>query len=173
MTKILETDRLILREMTENDFDSLCTILQDPEVMYAYEHAFSDEEVHDWLERQLNRYKQYGFGLWAVILKETDEFIGQCGITMQNTPEGELHEIGYLFAKRFWHNGYAIEAAKACKEYAFSVLNVPEIYSIIRVTNSASRAVAERNGMTVCGEFVKHYYNMDMPHLLYKIHNSK
>ena len=173
MTKILETDRLILREMTENDFDSLCTILQDPEVMYAYEHAFSDEEVHDWLERQINRYKQYGFGLWAVILKETDEFIGQCGITMQNTPEGELHEIGYLFAKRFWHNGYAIEAAKACKEYAFSVLNVPEICSIIRVTNSASRAVAERNGMTVCVEFVKHYYNMDMPHLLYKIHNSK
>lgn len=173
MTKILETDRLILREMTENDFDSLCTILKDPEVMYAYEHAFSDEEVHDWLERQINRYKQYGFGLWAVILKETDEFIGQCGITMQNTPEGELHEIGYLFAKSFWHNGYATEAAKACKEYAFSVLNVPEICSIIRVTNLASRAVAERNGMTVYGEFIKHYYGIDMPHLLYKIHNSK
>ena len=72
MKKILETDRLILREMTENDFDALCNILQDAEVMYAYEHAFSDEEVHDWLDRQLNRYKQYGFGLWAVILKETN-----------------------------------------------------------------------------------------------------
>ena len=91
---------------------------------------------------------------------------------MQNTPEGELHEIGYLFAKRFWHNGYAIEAAKACKEYAFNVLNVSEICSIIRVTNSASRAVAERNGMTVCGQFVKHYYGMDMPHLLYSVKNE-
>lgn len=172
MTKILETDRLILREMDESDFENLCTIMQDAEVMYAYEHAFSDMEVLNWIKWQLKNYKQNGFGLWAVILKETNEFIGQCGITMQNTPEGELHEIGYLFAKRFWHNGYVIEAAKACKEYAFSVLNVPEICSIIRVTNSASRAVAEKNGMTVRCEFVKHYYGMDMPHLLYSVKNE-
>lgn len=115
MKKILDTDRLILREMYESDFENLCTIMQDAEVMYAYEHAFSDMEVLNWIKWQLKNYQKYGFGLWAVILKETNQFIGQCGITMQNTPEGELHEIGYLFAKRFWHHGYAIEAAKACK----------------------------------------------------------
>lgn len=172
MKKILETDRLILREMTENNFDALCAIMQDSEVMYAYEHAFSDEEVHDWLDRQLNRYNQHGFGLWAVILKETNEFIGQCGITMQETPSGLVPEIGYHLAKRYWHCGYATEAAKACRHYAFDVLNMPEIYSIIRVNNLPSRAVAERNGMTVCGEFVKHYYGMDMPHLLYSVKNE-
>ena len=80
---ILETKRLYLREMTQDDYGSLCKILQDEEVMYAYEHAFSDEEVQEWLDKQLARYREYGFGLWAVILKETDEMIGQCGLTMQ------------------------------------------------------------------------------------------
>ena len=66
---ILETERLRLRRMTQDDFPALCRILQDPDVMYAYEHAFSDEEVQEWLDRQLSRYAQYGFGLWAVELK--------------------------------------------------------------------------------------------------------
>ena len=64
---ILDTDRLYLREIEQTDFYALCKILQDAEVMYAYEHAFSDEEVHEWLDRQIQRYKQYGFGLWAEI----------------------------------------------------------------------------------------------------------
>ena len=67
--KILETERLVLREMAPDDYDSLCVILQDPKVMYAYEHAFSDKEVSEWLERQLIRYAKDGCGLWAVIRK--------------------------------------------------------------------------------------------------------
>lgn len=73
----LETENLILRELTADDFNNLCKILQDAEVMYAYEHPFSYEEVEEWLKKQLDRYKQYGFGLWAVILKKSNEFIGQ------------------------------------------------------------------------------------------------
>lgn len=80
---ILETKRLFLREITQDDFCSLCKILQDEETMYAYEGAFSDREVQEWLERQISRYQKWGFGLWAVILKETDSMIGQCGLTMQ------------------------------------------------------------------------------------------
>ena len=64
---ILETDRLILREMSQADFPDLCKILQDEEVMYAYEHAFSVAEVQEWLDRQLQRYREYGFGLWAAL----------------------------------------------------------------------------------------------------------
>ena len=112
---ILETDRLYLRKMTQEDYSALCRMLQDPDVMYAYEHAFSDEEAHQWLHKQLARYEEYGFGLWAVILKETGEMIGQCGLTMQDWNGREVLEVGYLFCKDFWHKGYAIEAAAACK----------------------------------------------------------
>lgn len=66
---VLTTERLVLREMCREDQASLNKMLQDPEVMYAYAHAFSDEEAEEWLERQLARYRQYGFGLWAVISK--------------------------------------------------------------------------------------------------------
>ena len=113
---ILETNRLYLRELTQSDFESLCRILQDDKTMYAYEGAFSDEEVHDWLDRQIARYQKWGFGLWAVVLKENDKMIGQCGLTMQPWKDTEVLEIGYLFECSYWHNGYAIEAASACKK---------------------------------------------------------
>lgn len=166
---ILETERLCLREMVQSDFDALCLMLKDKEVMYAYEHAFSDSEAHEWLDRQLKRYKDYGFGLWAVILKETDEMIGQCGITMQDCDGKQVHEVGYLFTKKYWHKGYATEAARACKNYAFNVLNVDEVYSIIRDTNTASQNVARRNGMIERGSFNKFYYNTVMPHLYFSV----
>ena len=166
---ILETERLVLRTMTVGDFDALCSILRDAEVMYAYEHAFDEEEVSAWLSRQQERYKNDGFGLWAVVLKKSGEMIGQCGITMQDAGEKQVMEIGYLFAKAFWHRGYAAEAALACRRYAFEELKTEEVYSIIREGNHASEHVAEKNGMKRCGSIVKHYYNMDMPHNLYRI----
>ena len=161
--KILETPRLILREMTLDDDIDLCKMLQDPEVMYAYAHSFSDEEVRTWLNNQLRRYNEDGFGLWAVVLKETNEMIGQCGLTRQEFFEPVV-EVGYLFQKQYWHQGYAIEAAEACKHYAFEQLALNEVWSIIRDTNYASMNVAIRNGMLVRGRKVKHYYGLDMPH---------
>lgn len=169
---IMETNRLYLREMTQADYPALCSILQDPDVMYAYEHGFEDVEVQEWLEKQRNRYAEYGFGLWAVILKETNEMIGQCGLTMQECKGREVLEIGYLFQKAFWHQGYASEAANACRTYAFEQLNATEVYSIIRDTNLASQKVALRNGMNVTDTFTKHYYGMDMPHLVFSISRS-
>lgn len=168
---VLETERLYLREMTQDDYPALCKIMQDAEVMYAYEHPFDDAEVQAWMEKQFARYKQYGFGLWAVVLKESGEMIGQCGLTMQEVSgqDRQVLEIGYLFQKAFWHCGYAIESAKACKKYAFEVLKAKEVFSIIRDTNIASQKVAQRNGMTVRGKFIKHYFNMDIPHLLFSV----
>ena len=166
---ILETKRTYLRKIEQSDFFALCKILQDKEVMYAYEHAFSCEEVQEWLDKQLKRYNEDGFGLWAVILKDTDEIIGQCGITMQEYKNKKVPEIGYLFQKAFWHQGYAAETAAACKEYAFNVLNIDEVYSIIRDNNITSQNVAKKNGMTIKDEFVKHYYGMEMPHYVFSV----
>lgn len=81
---ILETKRLILRKLNKDDFFDLAEILKDKETMYAYEHGFSDEEVKNWLDDQLYRYENDGFGLMGVILKEEGKFIGQCGLTMQD-----------------------------------------------------------------------------------------
>lgn len=169
VTMILETERLYLREMNQADFDSLCKILQDESTMYAYEGAFNDEEVQEWLDRQISRYQKWNFGLWAVILKENDEMIGQCGLTMQPWKETEVLEIGYLFNRAYWHKGYATEAAKACKKYAFEILKADEVCSIIRDTNTASQNVAIRNGMEIAGTCMKHYRGVDMPHDRYVI----
>ncbi len=161
---IFETERLFLRELNQNDFGALCKIMQDEETMYAYEGAFSDQEVRDWLDRQLSRYREYGFGLWAVVLKKTGEVIGQCGLTMQPWKNEEVLEIGYLFQRQFWHNGFATKAAVACKKYAFEVLKADEVCSIIRDTNLPSQRVAERNGMVKTDAWTKHYRGVDMPH---------
>lgn len=166
---ILETKRLLLREMNAGDYEVLAAILQDGEIMYAYEGAFTDTEVRQWLDNQYSRYRRYGYGLWAVILKETGKMIGQCGITRQPCRDQEVLEVGYLFHKDYWHQGYATEAAAACKAYAFETLGAEAVYSIIRDNNIPSQNVALRNGMTRVDCIVKHYKGVDMPHFVYQI----
>jgi len=104
---LFETERLYFREFTQDDFNALCKILKDEKAMYAYEGAFNDTEVQEWLNNQIARYQKYGFGLWAVVLKDNCEVIGQCGLTMQLWRDTEVLEIGYLFQRKYWHHGYA------------------------------------------------------------------
>ena len=164
---IFETERLKLRELNIGDFKDLAEILQDKNVVYAYEHHFSDRDVYDWLERQFKRYLKYGFGLWAVELKESGEVIGQAGLTIQPYNEFEVLEIGYLLKKKFWHKGYAIEAAMACKEYAFEVLKADKVYSIIKSDNYPSIRVAESIGMSKENKFYTQYYGTKSLHYLF------
>lgn len=164
-TVIVETPHLMLREMTPADYDDLCEILQDEQAMYAYAHAFSQEECRAWLQNQFHRYETYGFGLWAVLEKETGAWLGQCGLTLQDWNGDRVLEVGYLFKRRYWHHGYATEAAKDCMDYAFDVLQADEVCSIIRDNNFASQAVAKRNGLVPFDTMVKHYYHIDMPHI--------
>lgn len=164
---ILETERLAVREMNASDFPALCRILQDEACMYAYEGAFSGGEVREWMERQLARYRMWGFGLWAVVPRDGGEMIGQCGLTMQPWKGEEVLEIGYLFQRRFWHQGYALESARACRQYAFDTLGAEEVCSIIRDTNIPSQKVALRNGMTPRDWWVKRFRGVDMPHCRY------
>lgn len=167
---ILETERLFLREMKQSDFQDLAEILQNSNVMYAYEHDFSENDVQVWLNRQIERYKIYGFGLWAIILKDTNEMIGQAGLTMQPYKNIEVLEIGYLLKEKYWHLGYARESAFGCKKYAFENLNREKVYSIIKADNLSSIKVAESIGMSKEDEFITQYYNGDVLHFLYSVH---
>lgn len=172
--RITETDRLILREMVPSDLEALCRILCDEEVMQAaYESAFCVEEARSWLDRHLKRYADFGFGLWAVVLRETNEMIGQCGLTWQTWRDKRVLEIGYLFQKAHWHRGYATEAAIACREYAFQVLNAQSVYSIIRDTHTASQKVALRNGMRRIDHSTYRFRNREMNFFLYGVENKR
>ena len=164
---IFETKRLILREMTADDLPALRAIVQDEQTMYAWNGVWSEEETVEGLEKQLRAYREDGFGRWAVVLKGTDTVIGLCGLLWWDTDKDRVLEVGYLFNRAYWHNGYAAEAAIACKEYAFNVLGYDEIFSLIRDNNYASMNVAIRNGMLVRGSYIKHYKGEDMPHFIF------
>lgn len=168
-TLILETERLILREMNISDYIDIAKILQNEEVMYAYEHAFSNEEVFAWINKQMKAYKTDGYGLWAVIEKSSKQLIGQCGITKQQVQKETVLEVGYLFNNEYWHCGYASEASNACIDYGFQTLKAKRIYSIIRDTNIASMNVAKRNRMKQVSSFNKFYYGMNMLHIVFNI----
>ncbi len=166
---LIETDRLYLREMKDDDFDPCKAFLSDPEVMYAYEHGFDDDEVRRWIEQNKKRYEDDGFGLWMMVDKKTGEAIGDCGITWQLLDNEPVLEIGYHLRKDKWHQHYASEAAKACKKYAFEHLKADRITSIIRDTNTASQNVATANGMKPVEFMNKSYWGMIMPHIVYEI----
>lgn len=168
---IFQTQRLVLREMDIKDYQDLVQFLQDREVMYAYGHDFTDQDVIDWIVRQQKRYREYGFGLWAVILKETGELIGDAGISIQECEGQQIPEIGYHLKKKFWHRGFAREAALGCRDYAFQVLKVPKVYSIIKEDNLPSKKVARAVGMKEEKCFLAKYYAGEMPHVLFSVDN--
>lgn len=133
--------------MDFSNIKSLYSILQDEEVMYAYNGAFSEEEAMMWMRKQLQQHKDFGLRLWTVYLKGTNEMISQCDITMQEYKATQIPKIRYLFAYKYWHKCYAVEVSIAYREYGFNTLHLDALYSIIRGTNLISQKVALRNGM--------------------------
>jgi len=95
--------------------------------------------------------------------------VGQIGLTCSEIDNVKVLEPGYILKKSYWHKGFALEGAKACVDYAFNKLNINEITAQIRPENLPSRKVAEKLGMTVKREFIKHYKGKDMLHLLYSL----
>lgn len=145
--KILETPRLYLREMTPEDAEVAYILNLDPEVLrYTGDDPFeSIEEAKTFLENYAS-YRTYGFGRWGVILKETGDYLGWCGL--KYTPELDEFDIGYRLMKKFWGKGYATEAAEACLEFGFTQLNMKTIVGRAMPANVASIRVLEKIGLS-------------------------
>lgn len=147
---IMETKRLRLRQMTLDDKENLLEIFADPIAMTYYPSTKDEKQTVEWIEWTFANYHNAGVGLWIVEDIETGAFLGQCGIVPQEIDTGKVEmEIGYLFARRAWGNGFATEAAAACKAYGFNQLQLTQIISLPAVDNLPSRRVAERIGMTL------------------------
>lgn len=168
----LETERCYLRRMTFNDFGELAAMLQDIEVMYAWEYSFSDEEVKDWINKNLELYNRCNSGYFLVEDKISSNIFGQAALMPDVVNGKEYYEVGYIFKKQYWHKGYATECARALVKYAFEKLNLSEVIFEIRPENTASRNVAKRLGACVEGEFVKNVRGKDMRHLIYKLYKN-
>ena len=150
---ILETRRLILREFEEADLDSLYQVLGDREISRHYPYDFDLERTENWILRNRTRYQTDGFGLWAVILKESGELIVDCGLTLQPIQDEMLPEVGYHIRKDKQRMGYASEAASACIGWAFQNSAFPAVYSYMKHTNLPSAAVAQKVGMQFLLEY--------------------
>lgn len=166
---VLKTPRLTLRHFKTNDFAALCLFLQDIEVMYAFEHSFSDKEVTDFINENIMRYKRDGYSYYAVVETESDNLIGVCGLLAEIADNETYTGIGYIFNKAYFNKGYAYESASACLKYAFDDLNINMLTAQIRPDNSSSRKLAKKLGMTVMKQFIKEYRGKEIPHLLYYI----
>ena len=150
---MIETERLLLREYTMGDFAGLYEILSDSETMQHYPAPFDAEKTRNWITWNLENYEKYGFGLWAIVLKETNGFIGDCGITLQNIDGDMLPEIGYHINRKYWRQGFAKETALAVRDWAFQNTHYDTIYSYMKYTNTASYSTAVSVGMKKIKEY--------------------
>lgn len=144
----LVTERLLLREFVSGDTDALLEILGDPIAMQYYPAPFSRAEVEAWILRNLARYRDTGFGLWAMLLKDSGELIGDCGCYVRDVLGSMEYELGWHVRRDLWGRGYASEAARHCIEYAFLKLGAQRVIALVRPENVSSCRVAEKNGMT-------------------------
>jgi RimJ/RimL family protein N-acetyltransferase len=144
----ISTPRLLLRELKSADAPALFEVLGDAETMRFYPRPYSREEVDEWIGRQIGRYAM-GAGLLGVVLRDSGTLIGDCGLVWQEVEGVEEPEIGYHVHREHQGRGYATEAARAVRDYAFGTLGCDHVISMIRPENLASRRVAEKNGLTV------------------------
>ena len=150
---ILETPRLLLRRFTLQDAEAIELFLGDPVVMEFYPAPLDRQGVAGWIQRNLGRYERDGHGLWAMVLRDSHQVIGDCGCVIQEVEGKNEVEVGYHVRRDLWNHGYATEAARACMEYAFTRLGARRVISMIRPPNIPSRRVAEKNGM-VCEKII-------------------
>jgi len=146
--KILETERLVLRQFELDDAPVVFEINSDPEVVRYAEGvtpASLEESIGHLQDGPLADYAEFGYGRWALALKHSNELIGFCG--MKFIKELGLNEIGYRMASRHWGQGIATEAAAATLEYARHQLGMDYVIALIMEENVASIRVAEKLGM--------------------------
>jgi hypothetical protein len=150
---VIETERLILREMAENDFNALYKVLADSDIMQHYPYTFDENRVRNWIACNMERYRTFGFGLWAVCLKDTGEMIGDCGLTMQLINGRIKPEIGYHIRADKQRNGFAKEAAIAVRDWVFNNTPFNIVYSYMIHTNEPSCKTAISYGCKQVDQF--------------------
>ena len=172
-TIILETKRLLLRRLVMDDLGALFLLYSDPEIRrYFSEGILNYEETREELEWFLNGHPKHPqLGLWATIHKETEKFIGRCGLLPWTIEGHDEVEVAYLLDKAYWGQGLATEAAQAIAEYAFAHLHLSRLICLIDPANKASRKVAENIGMTLEKE-VEEIAGDGIPTLIYSIYNK-
>lgn len=144
----IETERLWLRPMREDDIDALLRIFTDRRVMATFaSEPFDRTQMQGWLDRNLRHQEAYGFGLFAIIDKADGRLIGDCGLEIMEVDGGQEAELGYDVLSAYWGCGLATEAASAVRDQAFGVLGLTRLVSLIRQGNDASRRAAEKVGM--------------------------
>jgi [ribosomal protein S5]-alanine N-acetyltransferase len=149
MKTVLETDRLLLREMSLDDLDFIAQPLAHPEVMRYWPRCYTRREAADWIQRQQLRYARDGVGYWLAISRESGQPVGQAGLMVLEVDDCEELGLGYIMHRPFWRRGYATEAAAACRNYGFSTMGRARIIAVIRPENVASQGVAGKLGMTL------------------------
>ncbi|MGH2576596.1 MAG: GNAT family N-acetyltransferase [Actinomycetota bacterium] len=159
----LETERLRLRPYTLDDLDALLGILGDPETMTYYPEPYNREGTLRWIEDNRRRYVVDGFGLWAMEMKETGDFVGDCGPAVREVDGEREVEIGWHVDRALWNRGLATEAGAACRDHCFGALGLERVISLVRPENLPSRRVAEKIGMVIEREVDWHGYR----HLVY------
>jgi RimJ/RimL family protein N-acetyltransferase len=152
---VLETERLRLRELTLDDVDDLHEALGDPHSMRFYPHPFTRDEVVGWVEWARRSYVEHGHGLWGVVLKESGELVGDCGLVVQNLDGDRMVEVGYHVKPSHQRRGLATEAAMVCRDHAFEAVGVDRLIALVRVENAPSAGVARNVGMTVWRETIR------------------
>ena len=145
---ILETDRLILRQLTTDDAEFIFELLNDPSFIQNIgdRHIQTlDDACAYILNGPVKSYEKNGFGLYLIVLKETNESIGMCGLIRRENLDDV--DIGYALLPRFWSKGYAVEAARATKTYAKDAVGLKRIVAIVDPANDASIRVLEKIGL--------------------------
>jgi RimJ/RimL family protein N-acetyltransferase len=135
--------------MTPDDLDDMAGLLGDPRVMRWYPHPKTRDEASAWIMWNQRLYRDHGFGLWLLTLRENGEFVGDCGLTLQQVDGVTEIEVGYHVRAALQGRGLATEAATACRDHARDVLGLERLIAIIDPRNRPSQRVAEKLGLVV------------------------
>lgn len=155
MGYLFQTERLGIRELVSEDAPDLAKVLCDPASMVYYPRPFTNEEVSGWIERNIRRYRIYGYGLWALESLKDKTFVGDCGITIQRIDHELLPELGFHILPAYRRQGFAAEASLAVLQYVALKFNLATVFSYCDKENLPSQRTMIKAGFTYFKEYTE------------------